>query len=97
MFILRQPEFVMQDGFEEFEINKGKTGERCQWNIRDWQVGSARFSCDLHQVPPNLDVRGTMQWRCPHQNMRLVAALGNNCANSEQTRNDGHESKTARR
>jgi len=37
-----------------------------------------------------------MQWRCPRQNMRLVAAVANNCANSEQTRNDGQENKTLR-
>src|SRR4030095_5354537 len=96
MFTLRQPEFVVQEGFEIFEINEGKTGERCQWNIRDWQVGSTRFSCDLHQVPPHLDVRGAMQWRCPRQNMRLVAAVANNCANGKQTAKGGEERKPAR-
>jgi len=31
------------------------------------------------------------------QNVRLVAVMANNCAQSEQARNDGHENKPARR
>ena len=97
MFIWRKSEFVMEERFKEFKINEGKIGERLQGNIRDWQIGRTRFSRDLHQIPPHLDVRGAMQRSGLRQNVRLVAVMANNCAQSEQARNDGHENNPARR
>jgi hypothetical protein len=44
-------------------------GERLQGNIRDWQIGRTRFSRDLNQVPPHLNVLGAMQWSGLRQNV----------------------------
>ena len=59
----------MEERFKEFKINEGKIGERLQGNIRDWQIGRTRFSRDLNQVPPHLNVRGAMQWSGLRQNV----------------------------
>jgi hypothetical protein len=69
MFIWWKSEFVMEERFKEFKINEGKIGERLQGNIRDWQIGRTRFSRDLNQVPPHLNVRGAMQWSGLRQNV----------------------------